>query len=517
MLVALGLVGLGFTAWLLWYSREPRYQGKPLSEWLAQIQQSDDRDARPAIAALRSMGDRAIPYLLDGIRAEDDPTKQKVAAWLNEYFDWKIQLSDAALLQERAFMGFFLLGELGEPAIPALAQALTNQNTKSARASAQALWAIGTSNCAPVLLHGLTNSNPAVQSETEDVLGRLGPEASAVGPVLVSLLDDSVPSIRAFAATAVFAVGTDARQAVPALGRKLNDADTEVRASAARALGMYATEAAGFTQALHELQTDADKKVRRAATDALLRLQCETREGAIIRGPTAERRLALAFTGHEFAEGGETILRELARHHAKASFFLTGDFLANTNHADLLRRMADQKHFLGPHSDRHLLYCDWGDRNKTLVSRAEFWMDLVANFRKLERIRPTGGIWPGYFLPPYEHYNRRIAHWSWSLGPTVINYTPGTRSNADYTGEADKNFVSSQAIFDSIVKKEREDPHGLNGFILLLHLGSGPGRTDKFHHRFGELLDYVAGKGYEFVRVDELLEPKSEDETATTK
>ena len=46
----------------------------------------------------------------------------------------------------------------------------------------------------------------------------------------------------------------------------------------------------------------------------------------------------------------------------------------------------------------------------------------------------------------------------------------------------------------------------MNGFILLLHIGSGPGRTDKFPTRFGELLDYLAGKGYEFVRVDELLE-----------
>jgi hypothetical protein len=55
-----------------------------------------------------------------------------------------------------------------------------------------------------------------------------------------------------------------------------------------------------------------------------------------------------------------------------------------------------------------------------------------------------------------------------AMGLTLINFTPGTRSNADYTGEADTNFVSSQAIFDSIVNKEREDPHGLNGFILLL-------------------------------------------------
>ncbi|MEI9960681.1 MAG: glycoside hydrolase family 9 protein [Limisphaerales bacterium] len=50
----------------------------------------------------------------------------------------------------------------------------------------------------------------------------------------------------------------------------------------------------------------------------------------------------------------------------------------------------------------------------------------------------------------------------------------------------------------------------MNGFILLLHIGSGPERTDKFPARFGELLDALAAKGYQFVRVDELLSSKSE-------
>jgi peptidoglycan/xylan/chitin deacetylase (PgdA/CDA1 family) len=145
-----------------------------------------------------------------------------------------------------------------------------------------------------------------------------------------------------------------------------------------------------------------------------------------------------------------------------------------------------------------------------LVTRDEFWFDLTANLKKLERLGVKRS-WPSFFLPAYEHYNREIADWSLQWGLGIITFTPGTRSNADYTGEADANFVSSQAIFESIVRREREDPHGLNGFILLLHLGSGPGRADKFHPRFGELLDTLAAKGYQFVRVDELLEPKAEE------
>ncbi len=234
----------------------------------------------------------------------------------------------------------------------------------------------------------------------------------------------------------------------------------------------------------------------------------ESAHGGIIRGDRSRRAIALSFTGHEFAEGGETILNELQKHRGKGSFFLTGEFLTNPALEPLVRRMASEGHYFSVHSDQHLLYCSWERDRKTLVTRAQFQSDLKKNQQRFQRLKLAAA--PGhYFIPPYEHYNSQIVAWAAARHFTVINYTPGTRSPADYTGEADQNFVSSQTIFDSIVKREREDPHGLNGFILLLHIGSGPGRADKFHSRIGELLDYLASTGYEFVRVDELLESKS--------
>jgi peptidoglycan/xylan/chitin deacetylase (PgdA/CDA1 family) len=233
----------------------------------------------------------------------------------------------------------------------------------------------------------------------------------------------------------------------------------------------------------------------------------EVREGGIVRGPTSSKRLAIVFTGHGYAEGGEIILNKLGEHHGKGSFFFTGELLSNSNFGPLVQRIVREGHYLGPHSDQHVLYCPWDGPQRTLVTHEQFRSDLEANLRKIER----AGVQRSrirFFLPPYEHYNREIADWAKELGLTLINFTPGTRSNADYTGEADKNFVSSKVIFDSIVAREQQVPNGLNGFILLLHIGSGPGRKDKFHSRFGELLGYLAGKGYQFVRVDELLAAK---------
>jgi peptidoglycan/xylan/chitin deacetylase (PgdA/CDA1 family) len=251
-------------------------------------------------------------------------------------------------------------------------------------------------------------------------------------------------------------------------------------------------------------QPAASEKV---ASRGAERPDLEYREGGIVRGPTSVRSLAVVFTGHGYAEGGETILNELGKHKGKGSFFFTGDFLTNTSFKPLIQRIVKEGHYLGPHSDKHVLYCPWEGPKKTLVTHAEFEADLQSNLGKIERFGvPRPRI--RYFLPPYEYYNQEIVDWSKAMGLTVVNFTPGTRSNADYTGEADKNFVSTRTIFDSIVAREKKDTNGLNGFLLLVHIGSGPGRTDKFPARFGELLDYLADKGYQFVRVDELLEPK---------
>lgn len=45
--------------------------------------------------------------------------------------------------------------------------------------------------------------------------------------------------------------------------------------------------------------------------------------GAIIRGDSTKKKIALVFTGHEFADGGDFIVRTLQQEKIKASFFFT--------------------------------------------------------------------------------------------------------------------------------------------------------------------------------------------------
>lgn len=294
------------------------------------------------------------------------------------------------------------------------------------------------------------------------------------------------------------------RVAIPILTNYLVAKDATARAQAADDLGTFGAAGYRAEPALSNALTDTNELVRHSAAEALKKIDVQLVEGGIVRGRRNSKNIALEFTGHAFAEGGEKILDELAKHHAKASFFLTGDFLSNPKFKPTVERIIKEGHYLGPHSDKHLLYCPWDNRNATLVSQSDFSSDLNANRTKIRIIQGREQRIQ-FWLPAYEWYNQQIVDWSAQLRLTLVNFTPGTRSNADYTQEGDKNFVSSQAIFDSIVKKEHEDPDGLNGFLLLMHLGAGPGRKDKMHARFGELLDYLSTKGYQFVRIDEML------------
>ena len=212
----------------------------------------------------------------------------------------------------------------------------------------------------------------------------------------------------------------------------------------------------------------------------------------------------MVFTGHEFSEGGEFINQTLQQQKIKASFFFTGNFYRNPSFKNNILQLKKDGHYLGPHSDQHLLYCDWNKRDSLLVNKEEFQKDLLQNYSEMNR----SGIKKDkarFFLPPYEWYNDSIATWTKELGLQLVNYTPGTLSNADYTTPTMKNYRSSDSIYRSIIKYEQTHTAGLSGFILLMHIGAGPERKDKFYLRLPQLINYLKQKGYQFQTVEQLL------------
>jgi peptidoglycan/xylan/chitin deacetylase (PgdA/CDA1 family) len=231
----------------------------------------------------------------------------------------------------------------------------------------------------------------------------------------------------------------------------------------------------------------------------------ELDHGAIIRGNTAKKQIALVFTADEFADGGKIILTTLQKQQVKASFFFTGRFYRNPRFQSLVRQAKQQGHYLGPHSDQHLLYCDWTKRDSLLITKKEFKDDLTANLKAIQQFGVKRSAIK-YFIPPYEWFNDSIALWTKQMGIQLINYSPGTRSTADYTTPDMKNYQSSEEIYRSIINKEKTDPNGLNGIILLVHFGTDSKRTDKFYNHLDELISELKRKHYRFAAINEVLQ-----------
>jgi peptidoglycan/xylan/chitin deacetylase (PgdA/CDA1 family) len=231
----------------------------------------------------------------------------------------------------------------------------------------------------------------------------------------------------------------------------------------------------------------------------------EYNHGGIIRGIKLEKQIAFVFTGDEYADGGQDILRILKNYNINASFFFTGNFYRNQKFKNLIKQLKSDGHYLGAHSDKHLLYCSWENRDSLLITNKSFINDLENNYKEMAKL----GIEKNdakFFLPPFEWYNQKISDWTKKFGLQLINFTPGTRSNADYTiPEMGNKYIDSKRIYDSIINFEKQQEFGLNGFILLLHIGTHPERTDKFYLLLEKLIYELKHKGYGFVRIDELL------------
>lgn len=220
--------------------------------------------------------------------------------------------------------------------------------------------------------------------------------------------------------------------------------------------------------------------------------------GGIVRLDQSQKNIFLTFTGHEYADGGEHILKTLRKNKINASFFFTGDFYRNPNFKSIIKKLILNGNYLGAHSDKHLLYCDWVNRDSTLVTEDSFKVDLMNNYKAMSSFGISINK-ANFFMPPYEWYNDTISKWSNELGLQIVNFSPGTSSNADYTTPSmGIKYISSDTIYNRILNYEKNNKNGLNGFILLLHIGTLPEREDKMYFKLDALIKELKRRGYKF-------------------
>ena len=223
--------------------------------------------------------------------------------------------------------------------------------------------------------------------------------------------------------------------------------------------------------------------------------------GGIIRGDSTQKQICLVFTAAEWADGAETIIRTLKENRIKGGFFFTGEFYEKNG--DIVKRLLSEGHYVGSHSYGHLLYSSWENPDSMLVSQAEFEADIQKSYQLMADFGIEQKDAP-YFIPPYEHYNDRVSAWARQLDLSIINFTPGTGTNADYTiPSMGKSYRSSKELYNRLMNFEKNK--GLNGHFLMIHFGTHPERTDKFYKLLPQIIRTLKHRGYRFVSVPDMM------------
>lgn len=223
--------------------------------------------------------------------------------------------------------------------------------------------------------------------------------------------------------------------------------------------------------------------------------------GGVIRGDSTQKQVCLVFTAAEWADGAETIIRTLKENCIKGGFFFTGEFYEK--YGDIVKRLLSEGHYVGSHSYGHLLYSSWENPDSMLVSQAEFEADIQKSYQLMADFGIEQKDAP-YFIPPYEYYNERVSAWARQLDLSIINFTPGTGTNADYTiPSMGKSYRSSKELYNRLMNFEKNK--GLNGHFLMIHFGTHPERTDKFYKLLPQIIRTLKHRGYTFVSVPEMM------------
>ena len=254
---------------MLWTKRrraEPVYQGRKLTDWLAEYQKQFNKFAiypqcgflpahpgKPTAAqdAIRQIGTNTIPPLLAMVETHDK--RPRVLRNLSELFGEQPEPGADPLVigndgRQQAAAGFEALGTAARPAVPALIRLLGNGNMNVRFGAAMSLGMIGqpAEAAVPALLERVDDHYTIVQIFSIAALGEIHADASTVVPGLTNKLVTTSKNglTETFVMEALGKFGEEAKGALPVITSQLNSTYPEARMSATNALKLIDPEAA---------------------------------------------------------------------------------------------------------------------------------------------------------------------------------------------------------------------------------------------------------------------------------
>lgn len=261
--IVAGFFLVGIVGWLAWRAsgtREPVYEGRPLSVWLDHHVPSSA--ARPPFGspgwkeaddAIRHIGTSGIPTLLQMLRAKDRPPwVRKLMEIARRFGLRRLQYRYAMDLHEEAEYAFEMLGDTAVSAVPELIRIYEqNLSPSSQSCTALALGHIGRGAEAalPVLIRGFAHTNADVRFHAVSAVMSIGGNPEVVIPALTRALEDPQVNVRWNALVGLSRFFGRARPVVPQILKMLNDpgmlGDTSITQQVQIALWRIAPEKVG--------------------------------------------------------------------------------------------------------------------------------------------------------------------------------------------------------------------------------------------------------------------------------
>jgi len=228
------------------------------------------------------------------------------------------------------------------------------------------------------------------------------------------------------------------------------------------------------------------------------------------RGPTDRRCVALTLDGGSLNNVGEEILDFLKQEGVRATFFLTGEFIRR--YPSTVRRIVQEGHQAGNHTWSHPHLTTWELDRRHLTRPGVTKQFLQEELEKTARLfrQVTGQEMSPYWRAPYGEHNEEIRAWAAELGYRHVGWTVGRDSEhnldtMDWVADAGSPaYQTAEEIAGRILRMAREEPDGISGAVILMHMGSE--RNSDFPHRkLPDILRGLKELGYQFVTVEEMF------------
>lgn len=230
------------------------------------------------------------------------------------------------------------------------------------------------------------------------------------------------------------------------------------------------------------------------------------------------KMVSITFDGGSLANITNEILDTLQSRNVKSTMFLTGSFIKK--YPREVKRLVELGHEPANHTFSHPHLTSYSNNRVqttlTTVSQDLLYKELTENNRLFLSI--TGRHLAPLWRAPYGEYNEQLCSWARAAGYFHIGWRQGRSwregfDTNDWVPDRETpGFKTPDEVFAKIVTLANTKPYGINGGIILMHLGTErKNREDQVHLKLGMMIDSLRSLGYSIVPVSEMMNQSGVD------